>query len=108
MNDYERYRGKCKELSEQLVATDPTLTLVRGYYHCWTWGKQPHWWCKTHDGTIIDPSRLQFPSRGLGDYEEFTGEVECEYCGKSVLEENAYLVEQHVYCSGRCYYADVM
>ncbi len=31
-SDYLKYRGKCKEMSEQLCATDPTLTLVRGYY----------------------------------------------------------------------------
>lgn len=33
-SDYAKYRGKCKEMSEEAVAQDPSLRLVRGYYHC--------------------------------------------------------------------------
>lgn len=32
--DYMKYRGKCKEMSEQACLLDSSLTLVRGYYYC--------------------------------------------------------------------------
>jgi len=99
MDNYRKYRGKCKEMSEELCAADPTLRLVRGYYHCPHWGKQAHWWCSRPDGIIVDPTVLQFPSKGYGVYEEFDGICECEYCGK--------LVGRHFYCSYECYGKDV-
>lgn len=106
-SDYLKYRGKCKEFSESLIKEDPTLTLVRGHYVCPIWGEQPHWWCKKLDGTIVDPTKDQFPSRGIGQYVEFDGFLECEYCHKKVAEEDIYAVEHHVYCSDVCYGHDI-
>jgi hypothetical protein len=103
MSDYEKYRGKCKEMSEALAASDATLTLVRGYYHCPIWGEQAHWWTKKPDGTIIDPSKDQFPSRGIGDYVEFDGTVECAECGKVIPEEEADIEGNYAFCSYRCH-----
>lgn len=107
-NDYMRYRGKCKEMSEALVAADPTLALVRGHYYDFQWGAQQHWWCKRPDGTIVDPTKDQFPSHGLGIYTEFDGTIPCEYCEKSVTEQTAHMNGHHVYCSYECGYKDVM
>jgi hypothetical protein len=108
MSDYLEFRGKCKEMSEQLVRDDPTLILVRGYYDCPTWGRQPHWWCKKPDGTIVDPTVRQFPTAGVGaDYEEYDGTVFCEYCGASVHEHDAYFVGHHVYCCDEHYGRDI-
>ena len=108
MSDYLQFRGKCKELSESMVLSNPSLRIVRGFYVCPMWGKQPHWWCISPDGTIVDPSVRQFPTAGVGaEYVEFDGCIECEYCHKSVPEKNAYSVEHHVYCSGECYGHDV-
>lgn len=103
--DYERYRGKCKELSEQAVACDPTLTIVRGYYWCPIWGKQAHWWTIYPDGTIYDPTKDQFPSKGLGEYEPFNGMVECSQCGKEMKEKDAEFDGNGAYafCSVRCH-----
>lgn len=101
-DDYIKYRGKCKEMSEALVADDPTLQLVRGWYHCPIWGKQEHWWCKTPEGKIIDPTARQFPSKGIGEYEEFAGIFSCAECGTDVKEENAIFESNYVFCSGRC------
>lgn len=108
MSNYLKYRGKCKEMSEQLVAQDPTLTLVRGWYHCYQWGKQAHWWCKTATGEIVDPTKLQFPSGGLGEYEEFSGMVECEQCGRQVSEEDAKFYGRYAFCSESCLVACVL
>ena len=41
-SDYQKYRSKCKQLSEEAVKESPELRLVRGYYYCSNWGKQPH------------------------------------------------------------------
>lgn len=102
-SDYMQFRGKCKEMSEAAVLSDPTLRLVRGYYHCPFWGKQEHWWAQRPDGTIVDPTARQFPSKGCGEYEEFDGKIECEQCGKLVSEEEACITGHHVFCSSECY-----
>lgn len=107
-DDYIKYRGKCREMSEALCQDDDSLTLVRGHYYCPVWGKQPHWWCKTSDGQIIDPTARQFPSKGAGEYVEFDGMLECEHCGASIAEDDAIMADHHVYCSGACYMRDVM
>lgn len=107
-SDYMKYRGRCKEFSEALCQKDPTLRLVRGHYFCPIWGEQAHWWCERPDGTIVDPTKDQFPSKGIGQYVEFDGKFSCEFCGNEVLEEDACMVEHHVYCSDRCYGRDVM
>lgn len=104
MNDYQRFRGHCKELSEAAVKADPTLTLVRGYYHCPMWGKQQHWWTTRPDGSVYDPSANQFPSKGWGVYEPFNGIVHCANCDKRMKEEEAWRLEgRYAYCSHTCY-----
>ncbi len=91
-----RYRGQCKKLSEALVAEHPGWRLVRGYYHCPLWGKQFHWWVVDSDGHIHDPSVLQFPSGGLGEYEEFDGQVECAECDFCETRKHCTLVQPRI------------
>jgi len=102
-NDYIKYRGKCKQLAEDLVSVDPTLKLVRGYYYCYSFGKQAHWWCEKSDGTIVDPSARQFPSNGHGHYEPFDGFCECAECGRRIKEEEADIEGRYAFCSTRCH-----
>lgn len=102
-SDYQKYRGKCKEMSEARVKANPTLMLVRGYYYCPVWGEQPHWWTKAADGTIHDPTKDQFPSKGSGVYVEFDGNVECSNCGKSMKEEEADIAGNYAFCSYECH-----
>lgn len=101
-SDYLKYRGKCKEFSEAAVAADPSLTLVRGHYFCPFWGEQPHWWTTKPDGTIVDPTALQFPSRGSGEYIPFDGMVTCAQCGKEMKELDAWFDSSYTFCSGTC------
>src|ERR1019366_7112369 len=99
MSDYLEYRGKCKELVNAACVADPTLRVVRGFYHCPLWGKQAHWWAVKPDGTIIDPTVKQFPTKGVGaEYEEFNGQIECEYCHKELAEFDRYMYDHHIYC----------
>lgn len=101
--DYMKFRGKCRELSEAAVAADPTLRLVRGYYWCPVWNTQEaHWWTVRADGTVYDPSAAQFPSRGLGTYTEFSGLVQCAECGKEMPESDAHFDSRYAFCSGEC------
>ena len=102
LNDYLKYRGKCKEMSEAAVVADPSLTLVRGHYHCPLWGKQPHWWTTRQDGTVYDPTKNQFSSKGIGEYVPFNGTVSCEQCGKEVHEDDATFYGNFAFCSGEC------
>jgi hypothetical protein len=104
--DYKKYRGKCKEMAEAAMKGDPSLTLVRGYYICDVSGKQHHWWTVRPDGSIFDPSCRQFPSNGSGQYVPFTGEIECDVCGKEVTETEVYRFElsgRDALCSEECY-----
>jgi hypothetical protein len=103
VNNYLRYRGKCREMALDMVKKYPGLRLVRGFYHCPFWGKQAHWWAEDKNGNVIDPSAAQFPSNGAGEYEEFNGVIQCEECGKEVLEDDAYIDGNHAFCSGECF-----
>ena len=104
MTDYEKYRGKCKEMCDALCATDPSLTLVRGHYFCPIWNRdEPHWWTVTPQGVIVDPTKDQFPSRGLGVYTPFDGLIACSNCGKQVKEEDADIDGNYAFCSYNCH-----
>lgn len=107
MTNYERYRGKCKELAEALVKENPTLVLVRGFYICPIWGrKEQHWWAKDRfAGAIHDPTAAQFPSNGMGEYLEFDGICTCDECGKQFPEDSEFAIfrGRFALCSSRCF-----
>lgn len=103
MTNYEKYRGKCKELTEALVKEIPTLTIVRGHYFDHVWGRdEPHWWCVNDEGVIYDPSRLQFPTEGDGIYTPYSGYSDCEHCGKQVAEKDIIQQGRYPCCSDSC------
>ena len=102
-SEYMQYRGKCKKMSEALIEEDPTLRLVRGHYYCPVWGtEEPHWWCEKPDGTVVDPTALQFGSKGAGTYTEFDGIFSCEECGKKIKEEDVIIMGNYAVCSDSC------
>jgi len=101
-SNYMKYRGKCKEMVEDLVKKHDGLVPVRGFYHCPIIGRQQHWWAQNKSGKIFDPSVKQFPSAGLGEYEEFNGICECEECGKKIKEEHAQICGPYPVCSTMC------
>ena len=103
-SDYMRFRGKCREMSEAAVAADQSLRLTRGHYICPVWGEQEHWWTVRADGSVNDPTALQFPSKGSGVYVEFDGIVPCAECGKEMQEKDVeYADGRYVWCSSLCY-----
>ena len=102
--DKIRKRGKCLELSQAFVDKNPSYELIRGWYHCPVWGQMPHWWTKDSKGEIHDPTACQFPSRGVGFYEEYKGFVKCEQCGKEISESEIHNPgDSVILCSYACY-----
>ncbi len=88
--------GKCKEVCQRMMSVFPELIL----YICIVWGKREHWWLKTVNNTIIDPTSKQFPSNGYGKYIEWKEGLEeptgkCPNCG-------GYSYNHKVCCSDIC------
>jgi len=42
-------------------------------------------WTTQEDGSVYDPTKLQFPSEGFGEYVPFDGTVTCSECGRKEL-----------------------
>lgn len=99
--------GRCYTESKRLVAKNPALRLVRGWYICPIAGKQEHWWTEEPNGDIVDPTADQFPSDGWGEYVEFDGYWDCEHCGTRVHEDDAKRNGHHVYCSNEHLHAAI-
>lgn len=103
---YAILAGKCRTICEAIANAHPEFALVRGHYFCPRWGVlRAHWWLKTSDGVIYDPTREQFPSMGEGEYTEFNGMCECAQCLKQVPEAEAVIAENgnYAFCSDKCY-----
>lgn len=97
MNCYEKWiaenvketYGKCAEITLLMQEEFPELKRVRGHYYCLIWGERTHWWLVDELDNIIDPTKDQFPSKGVGHYEpwiegspEPTGK--CPNCGELI------------------------
>jgi hypothetical protein len=98
--------GKCKEATEEMCAAFPELTKVAGHVHC-EWGKRGHFWATTADGTIVDPTRAQFP--GAIAYEAWSpGQTvrvgRCMNCGADIWRESNDLksVRREEICGEDC------
>ena len=88
---YEKAYGNCEKVCKKMNKQFPELIPIKGHYYCMVWGKRMHWWLETHDGTIIDPTAIQFPTKGYGVYDpwdntqpEPTGK--CPNCGEYCYE----------------------
>ena len=95
-------RGTCEEAAKKLATQDPTLTVVRGWYHDTLWGTQEHWWCTTADGAVVDPTVEQFPTghiESLRSYEPYAGTFPCYGCGIEISEDDHTMG----CCCGACY-----
>jgi len=67
-------RLNCSEATKKMVKIFSELKRVRGLASVEEpWGlpptRTPHWWCVTPEGTVIDPTAHQYPTRIL-DYSE--------------------------------------
>ena len=60
--------GECREICRAMTEAFPELQRVYGYYDCPVWGVRSHFWCITSNNHVVDPTRYQFPSKGMGHY----------------------------------------
>jgi hypothetical protein len=98
--------GKCREAVADMLAAFPELREVRGHVHC-MWGKRGHFWTQDLDGSIVDPTRAQFP--GGIEYEPWVEGSEvrvgkCMNCGADIWEQVKDLlhVETNSICGPDC------
>lgn len=92
--------GTCAEVTLAMQQAFPELKRVRGHYYCAIWGQRAHWWLVAPDGSIVDPTKDQFPTKGTGFYEPWTeGAKEptgiCMNCGE-------YCYDGDPWCSESC------
>jgi len=102
--------GHCEKATKEMVITFPELRQARGHYICPIWGLRQHRWCAEKDGRIVDPTASQFPSRGLGSYEEAHSDMlvrvgTCMECGEPImipLKEAEVGYRGDIFCSREC------
>ena len=93
--------GMCNYFCTRMKHVFPELTLVRGHYTSWSWGRREHWWLTTPEGVIIDPTIDQFPKpHEVDTYEPWDESKEeptgmCPNCGD-------YAFKGRTCCSDKC------
>ncbi|MER6367100.1 hypothetical protein ABT255_01755 [Streptomyces mirabilis] len=95
--------GTCQQAVETLVAADPRLTAVAGWYVDAVWGEREHWWAVTPDGEIVDPTVEQFPTGHVPElrhYAPYDGVYPCPGCGIAIACEDA--ANAVGFCCGAC------
>lgn len=98
---WDKAYGKCHETSVEMQKVFPELILCRGWYQCPFSDEHEHWWLKTPGGEIIDPTAIQFPSKGNGVYREFVVGVDkeakgkCPECGEYFYDESGFCCPEH-------------
>lgn len=94
-------QNNCQSYSSDMAEAFPELIRVRGYYDELIRGKTPHWWLKTKDGLIVDPTQSQFCGPNIPFfYEEIDESIPqptgmCPNCGE-------YCYNESYVCSPRC------
>lgn len=96
-------RGKCVIATARMVLAFTELRRARGFVET-SWGDDQHWWCVAPDGTIVDPTRAQYPY--VLSYDEVDPSAPhrpiptgpCAYCGGHAYDGSTV-------CSERCHVA---
>lgn len=102
--------GQCKTACELMKNEFPELTITNGFVVDALWGEREHWWLKTYDESVVDPTKAQFScileyveiddSHPARIYERGT----CANCGEHyyVGKDNW---DDRTVCSRRCWTA---
>ncbi len=85
--------GQCRQATEDMAKEFPELKRVRGHYFDSLWGKREHWWLVDPEGNIVDPTAMQFPTKGTNRYVPWReGDPEpigqCYNCGDYVFNKD--------------------
>ena len=101
-------RGQCKPACEEMQRAFPELLITKGHVST-VWGRDQHWWLKTTEGKIIDPTASQYPV--VFSYSEHVeGEPvrvgTCMYCGKGLMahsqKEANFIRSNPPFCNDEC------
>lgn len=58
--------GKCEEVSKRMHGVFPELEVRFGFFMATApWGRRQHWWLRTSEGEIVDPTGRQHPNGDL-------------------------------------------
>lgn len=84
-----RAYANCLVAVEAMAEAFPELTKVPGHVET-VWGRRAHWWLKTPDGEVIDPTVSQFPGSAV-EYDPWEPGSECLVgkcfnCGEEIWE----------------------
>ena len=98
--------GECDHYTRVMQEAFPELRRARGFYYCFIWGERQHWWLVDPNGSIVDPTAAQFPSRGTCAYRELSDEEverevpigKCANCGEPTYR-HGYSSD---FCSENC------
>jgi hypothetical protein len=101
--------GLCAEAVKLMKAEYPELEITNGFVEDAFWGKREHWWLKTPDGAVIDPTKAQFPA--IISYEEVDNSHpvrnyprgRCANCGEMYYVGKDY--NDNTVCSSKCFRA---
>ncbi len=106
----ELARNQCSIATREMLKQFPELLRVRGWYG-WT----QHWWLKTANGEVVDPTAMQFSQPiDLSFYREFREGIDaemigkCPDCGEELWDKDPETLEPIVYscmkgfCSKEC------
>ena len=94
--------NNCESYSQDMLKAFPELIRVRGHYDEIIRGKIPHWWLKTTEGLIIDPTKDQFSGPNIPFFYEEHDEskpeptCKCPNCGGFCYDGNTC-------CSKNCH-----
>lgn len=75
----DKIAGRCYGAAHQMQKDFPELTICRGYVK----ELGAHWWCKTAEGDVIDPTASQFHGPRMVN------------AGVMILEYEEFSVEKH-------------
>lgn len=100
-------RGMCLSAAREMIEHFPELRLARGFF-C---GGE-HAWCVAPDGSVVDPTRAQYPVDWKDVYEEFRpGDTvrvgRCMNCGEGIYVEVDSLdnpAHARSFCDASCAY----
>lgn len=91
--DYARSAGECAQACKAMKEAFPELEVTNGFVTVLDYPEpRQHWWCKTANGTIVDPTKKQYPF--ILDYEEIDEahparnypQARCHQCGEHYYE----------------------
>jgi len=98
----EMAKNQCDKATTAMMKEFPELTRVRGHVIDGFAHKHEHWWLATQDGSIVDPTAIQFS--GILGYQPLDESQpqpigKCRECGDYVYPNPEGMTE---FCSNKC------